>query len=197
MGGSHTFATNDVVSASDMNAYVRDNTIPQVTSATRPTGVQGQLIYETDTGYLQIYSGSGWVRFGSHSGWTSYTPTLTQSATVTKTVSYAKYEKIGRQVTVIVQLAITGSGTANNPVQVGLPFTAGTAAFYGSGYITDTSAVTNYPMIAVPASTTAVQFIDSTAGTGGVLMGQTGAAFSAALAVGDGVNFGVTYEAAS
>ncbi len=197
MAGSHTFATNDVVTATDLNNYVRDNTIPQVTSATRPTGVQGQIIYESDTGYLQIYSGSGWVRFGGHAGWTSYTPTLTQSATVTKTVSYAKYEKIGRLVYVQISLSITGAGTVNNAIIIGVPFTAGTALINGSGYLADTSAGTNYPFIVVQASTTTVTLLDSTQGTGGVFLGQTGAAMSAALASGDGIQCSFFYEAAA
>jgi hypothetical protein len=33
------------------------------TSATRPDGHIGQLIYETDTGRAMMYSGSGWINF--------------------------------------------------------------------------------------------------------------------------------------
>ncbi len=86
-----TWATNDVPTASDLNTQYRDQVISTVTSGTRPSGTEGQVIYETDTDLLYIYNG-GWVRFGAGGGWTSYTPTLTQSSAVTKTVTYAKYE---------------------------------------------------------------------------------------------------------
>src|SRR6476659_5653960 len=92
-----TWATNDVVAASDLNTQFRDQVVSTVTSGTRPTGTEGQVIYETDTDLLYIYNG-GWVRFGASGAWTSWTPTLVQSSAVTKTVTYAKYEKIGRKV---------------------------------------------------------------------------------------------------
>jgi len=190
-----TWATNDVPTASDLNTQYRDQVVSTVTSATRPSGTEGQIIYETDTDLCYIYNG-GWVRFGASGAWTSYTPTLTQSAAVTKTVTYAKYEKIGRMVSVTVSLSVTGTGTANNAITVTLPFTAASAVYVGSGYMLD-SGVLFYPMIVWPGSTTAVSFLDATQGTGAVSMGQTGAVFSAALAAGDLVAFSLTYEAST
>lgn len=55
---------------------------------------------------------------------TGYTPTLTQSGAVTKTVTVADYVQIGKLVTVWFRLDITGAGTTNNPILVGLPVTA-------------------------------------------------------------------------
>ena len=191
-----TWATNDVPTASDLNTQYRDQVVSTVTSGTRPSGTEGQIIYETDTDLLYIYNG-GWVRFGAGGAWTSYTPTLVQSSTVTKTVAYAKYEKIGRLVIVNVVLAVTGTGVANNPVNVGLPFTAAAAGIdCGSGDINDTSAGTRYSQIVNLGSTTAVQFFDTTQGFS-VASGQTGAAFSAALAPGDVINFNLSYESST
>ncbi len=188
-----TWATNDVPTASDLNTHYRDQVISTVTSGTRPSGTEGQMIYETDTDLCYIYNG-GWVRFGAGGGWTSYTPTLTQSSAVTKTVTYAKYEKIGRLVICQVLLNVTGTGAANNSVTISLPFTAASSNIdTGSGHIFDSSAGTNNPGIAFTSSTTTVALVDATAATGATL-GVTGAVFSAALASGDAVLFNIMYE---
>jgi len=192
-----TWATNDVVTASDLNTQYRDQVLSTVTSGTRPSGTEGQMIYETDTDLCYIYNG-GWVRFGAGGGWTSYTPTLTQSGAVTKTVTYAKYEKIGRLVSCNVYLTVTGAGTANAAITVSLPFTAATNVFFGSGYIFDSSLPQILMAVVIPSGTTAAQFFDTTqATTGAVSLGQTGTAFAFALAAGDTIAMGLTYESAT
>jgi hypothetical protein len=73
--------------------------------------------------------------------WVDYTPTLTQSATVTKTINHARYCQIQKTVIVQIFLTVTGAGTASQIVAVGLPFTAkNTSAFIGSGFVYDASA---------------------------------------------------------
>lgn len=128
--------------------------------------------------------------------WTSYTPTLTQSGAVTKTVTYAKYRRLANSVQFQVVLAATGAGTANNVVTVSLPVTAATAASQtiGGGYIVDASAVLKYTGTVIVTSTTVVSMADTTQATGGVYLGQTGAAFSAPLASGDSIIVGGEYE---
>jgi hypothetical protein len=187
-----TFSDGSVLTASQVNTNFRDQVITTCTSGTRPSGTDGQMIYETDTDLLYVYNG-GWVRFGAGGGWTSYTPTLTQSSAVTKTITYAKYEKIGRQDTVNVALSATGTGVANNSVTVTMPFTIAGGTVIGSGYIFDASGVIIYPCITEAAGTT-VQFVDAAAAVG-VRQGQTGASFSVALATGDIVSFCASYEA--
>jgi hypothetical protein len=128
--------------------------------------------------------------------WTAFTPTLTQSATVTKTVTYARYTRIGRMITVEVVLAVTGSGTAGNAVVIGLPVTAATASTLpvGAGYIFDTSATDTIAGAAYLATTTTIQLLSARA-TGQAL--GVGSGFAAALASGDVVAFSVTYEAST
>ena len=129
-------------------------------------------------------------------GWTSYTPTLTQSATVTKTVTYAKYMKVGRLVTVNLQLACTSSGTAANAVVVGLPLAAAATAsgVWGTGVVFDASANLNYGGIAAPQSTTTFALLPTSADSNNYL---GAAVFTAALASGDIVLASLHYEAAS
>jgi hypothetical protein len=128
--------------------------------------------------------------------WTSYTPTLTQAATVTKTVTYAKYVQIGKTVIGSVFLTVTGAGTAANAVKLGLPVTAATATslVIGPGYIFDTSAGFLYTAIGTLASTTDVQFLSLVNGAASQVLGS--ASFTAALAVGDLVLLNFSYEAA-
>lgn len=123
--------------------------------------------------------------------WTSYTPTLTQSATVTKTVTYAKYQRIGRTIHVAVSLAITGAGTTGNAILAGLPVTAAALAGVTGVFRYFDAGNTNYAGATVGASTTTVQFYVSENGNA---MGVN-PAFGAANT--DVLQFYVTYEAAT
>lgn len=133
--------------------------------------------------------------FGAKAGqWTSFTPTLTQSATPTKTVVYARYIKLGRLVIAQVYLNVTSSGTGANNVIVGLPVTAAQASLpAGSLYIYDASVGVNYIATATLASTTTIFGVRGD-GSAGVL-GSSG--FTAALANGDSVLYNVQYESAT
>lgn len=129
--------------------------------------------------------------------WPTYVPTFTQSATITKTVGVARYWKIGRWVHGEVNLSATSAGTANNEVQVGVPFTM--AAGYvghtsiGSGSIYDASANTFYSGSVIIASTTAVRLIINATSA---YAGQTGGGFAVAIASGDQVTVCFDYMAA-
>lgn len=131
--------------------------------------------------------------------WTSYTPTLTQSAAVAKTVTYAKYQQVGKIVTLQVVLTLTATGTANNKITVTLPVTAASAnsqAGHG-GYIFDSSGPNvTYPGITVMDSTTTMALVEATVATTNVRYGQTGTSFAVPLATGDVVAMSMTYEAA-
>ena len=92
--------------------------------------------------------------------WVDYTPTLTQSATVTKTISYARYCQFQKTVIVQVLLVATSAGTAAAEVAIGLPLTA-TGALNranGTGFVYDASANIIYNMTSFLASTTTAKF---------------------------------------
>lgn len=59
------------------------------TSSTRPTGVEGRVIYETDTDRLWVYSGSAWVLIGwatsAGRAWVSLTDAAQSIATASAT----------------------------------------------------------------------------------------------------------------
>lgn len=128
--------------------------------------------------------------------WTAYTPTFTQSATVTYTNNWAKYCKVGRLVVASVYLTATSAGTANNAVTITLPVTAANAGAVAGGgfFLFDASASTFYTGIPLLATTTTVVFY---ANAVTAAIGQTGGSFTAAIASTDQIRFGVVYEAAS
>lgn len=164
------------------------------TSTTRPAApFEGMNIYETDTDLKQTYTGSAWVPTAQLGAWTSYTPTLTQSGAVTKTVTSSSYTKVGRTVTYQFVLTVTGSGTGANAVTVSLPFTAANTGTKGGGLtIFDASASTFYTVTARLYDPTHVSGVPYNSAN---WIGATG--FTAALAAGDLVEGTVTYEATS
>ena len=62
------------------DTYVRQQVVTQCTSSTRPTGVEGRIIAETDTDRMYIYSGSAWVLLGWYSATGRAWVSLTDSA---------------------------------------------------------------------------------------------------------------------
>lgn len=117
--------------------------------------------------------------------WTTWTPTLTQSAAVTKTVGYASYYKIGRMLTFSWYLTATAAGTASNAIRVSIPvYTAAYANdnIVGSGYVYDASANVVYGGPVTMFSTTEVAFY---VGSGAVANRLGIAGMTAALANGD------------
>lgn len=98
--------------------------------------------------------------------WTSYTPQIDQGATtnITKTVSYARYLKVGRLAIVQFRLDVTGSGTAGSAVTVTLPSAvvpvgAGASGnTFGFCQIYDSSTAINYGGQIRPTTTTQMSF---------------------------------------
>lgn len=125
--------------------------------------------------------------------WTSYTPSLQQGGNVSKTVTYARYIKLGRLVIAEIYLQVTGSGSSSTAIEVGLPVTAAQSIVsVGTFRVYDASVPTNRTGIAVLANTGEVSgLMDNVTN----YMGAAG--FTAALASGDSVIVNVTYEAVS
>lgn len=124
--------------------------------------------------------------------WESYTPTLTQSNTVAKTVTWAKYTRINKLVIANVRLDVTAAGTTNNAIVVGLPITSaandsvriGTSTFYDGS-----TAITYNAAVQLVSSTTVSLLADNVNSFIGVTP-------NVALASGDQVTLSIMYEAA-
>lgn len=72
--------------------------------------------------------------------WQDYTPSWTQSATITKTVNWARYSQFNKIIVGSVKMTATSAGTADNKVLVGLPvvassnnFLMGTMVYFDTG----------------------------------------------------------------
>lgn len=164
------------------------------TSSTRPASpFVGQSIYETDTSLAYTYNGSAWVQTGDSTGaWTAFTPTISQSSTVTYS-GPMRYTRIGRTIHANCALYITGSGSAGTGVTVSLPVAAqASLPVIGSSWIYDASAGVRYVCAVDLASTTSVSFLHDASGAAS--WGQNP---SIGLANADQIRFGITYEAAS
>jgi hypothetical protein len=123
------------------------------TSATRPSGAArytGQIIRETDSGWVYIWDGAAWVAIsytpaGATGAWTTYAPTWTGTTNpaIGNGSIAGKYVILGTK-TVSFRVKITAGttttqGTGNQ--NVGLPFTSVTAdsvfstiLHFGGGY---------------------------------------------------------------
>lgn len=129
--------------------------------------------------------------------WTSYTPTLQQGVTtVAKTITYARYEKKGRTVTVQVLMTCTGSGSASNTIKIGLPFAAATnsALVAGTFRLYNASGPNNFVGAGAMFSTTSVHCLTN---NNSQRLGDASSAFSSALASGDVLTLDLTYEASA
>lgn len=123
--------------------------------------------------------------------WTAYTPTLTQSVTVAKTVTRATYFKIGRLTVVHFNLAITGAGTSGAAIEAGLPVAAAHANAAGGSFYYFDAGSTIYTGTVVGNTTTTVRFYVSANGNPMGINPTFGAASS------DQLIAAIMYEAAA
>jgi hypothetical protein len=126
--------------------------------------------------------------------WETWTPTLTQTATVTKTTNYAKYMRIQKLVIAQCYMTVTGAGTGGTNVVVGLPITALElqSQIVGGGFIYDSSANMVYHVVNQITSTTTMSFYTDQNGSGNFF----GTNPNIALAANDQIRLYFMYEAA-
>lgn len=130
--------------------------------------------------------------------WTNYTPSWTQSATISKTINRAAYQKVGRICVVSVRMIATSAGTANNVINVGLPVPAAATIGYAAGqFFFDDSGIGFYNGVAYIDNVNTVRFYWGGQSGSAPAFGQTGGGFSAAIASNDMMTFTVVYETAS
>lgn len=101
-----------------------------------------------------------------------YTPTWTQSATISKTVNWARYTQFNKLVQVSIKMTASSAGTANNKMLIGLPVDASANNFImGTMVYHDASNVSELclPVPAIYESANTVGFypmsVNATVGT--------------------------------
>ena len=60
-------ADGSVLTSANYDTYLRQQVVAQMTTVTRPTGVEGRLITTTDSDRIECYDGTNWVRVGNYS----------------------------------------------------------------------------------------------------------------------------------
>lgn len=204
--GFHQWSSGEEVTAANLNDYTTLQTVMRfASSAARASALsavltEGLVSFQKDTNSLGFYNGSAaWSTVGPvHGALTSWTPTITQSGSVTCTVNRAAYQRIGRWVTCQMYLTITGTGTGSNAIIIGgLPVTALAAqlTMAGSGILFDTSGSIYYPWIPVGESSTTAGLWSTVNSGGNTRLGTI--AFTDALASGDVISGVFAYEAAA
>lgn len=77
----------------------------------------GQQWVDTNTFTIKVWTGSAWLP----DLWTTFTPAISQGATLTKTIGSSRYEKRGRTVNFAAHWNITSAGTAGSQFLCTLP----------------------------------------------------------------------------
>lgn len=164
---NYTAVDGVALSASTYNANVRDQVVTTCTNATRPTGTEGQWIFETDTGRVFVHDGSAFVQFGGavQGALNSHTPQIDQGATtnIAKTTVYSQYQQVGNLCFWAFALSLTAAGTAGSNFTLTTPVTMSTTnTGLGHGRIWDSSATVGYVGIWIPSSTTTIRlYVDT------------------------------------
>jgi len=124
----------------------------------------------------------------------SYTPTLSQGVTLSKTVAVARYWQFQKLIIGQVALAITSNGTAGQAVQIGLPISGNAFSSIPIGTFLFTGGPSHYGN----RVGTAVMYTTSTAGAFAQdgISNWFGVNPSFQMLNGDGVYFTFMYEVA-
>jgi hypothetical protein len=132
-----------------------------------------------------------------------YTATLLQSTTVTKSLTFCRYLKVGRFVTVEFELVVTAgtAGVGGNQIKISVPFTPATYSnvftSIGTCSLYDASSLNVYPGLINYFDSTYVTLVTSRSVVvnGTQYLGVTD--FTAGLAAGDYISGSFTYTSAS
>ena len=196
------FNAGDVLTASDVNTYLMNQTVIVCTSGSRPPSPNdGMVIYETDTGVARMWKTSTgfWEPIWQATA-TSYTPTLTAATTnptlgTGSSVSSRYVRSGGRLVSYWgqVQFGTSGVNAGSGQYFISLPFTAASGGGFpgiGGCLVRDNSAadLRNGVSYISPSSTTlSLVASDSTVSS----------TFPWAWAASDYLAWWITYEVAA
>lgn len=118
--------TPGVLTASDVNTYLMNQSVITCTSSTRPgSPSEGMTIYETDTDMTRQYNGSSWVQITGLGAWSTWTPVFSGTGwTFTTVTNYSYYTRVGRIVICRLQVALTTIVAGTGRIMFTLPVTA-------------------------------------------------------------------------
>ena len=170
-------------------AYADLNTLHNPSTGTAPPASWGDQVRDNFV-YFNDMLPQGQGAWGTHPS-----VAITQSVSVSRSVVYSRYRKIGRSVRAQGYVNITSSGTANQPITFTLPFTAVQASLVvGWMYWFDASPAANW-LVPATLQTTGLGagLVSNTAS----YLGQTVAGWPNQLASGDSLLWDIEYESTS
>jgi hypothetical protein len=194
-----TFTAGTLATASDVNTYLMNQSIPTFSSAgarnsaiTSP--VEGQFAYVNSNDILSYYTGSGWANALFASTWVAYTPTLTNITLGSGGTSAFYYQVVGKTLNVRGRITLGTTGALTGVATFSLPTNAITAdQFWDGGAVMIDGGATNYPgMIRVGTSTATV--LAYTSNMSYVTSVNTSSSIPFTWASTDVINVGFTYE---
>lgn len=127
--GKKTFTAGDVLTASDVNNYLMDQTVmvfagTAARSSAIPTPSEGMFAVTTDNDQVDYYNGSAWVPALPVGAWQSWAPTLGDGWLNGNGVWDAFYTQIGKFVHVEARFTIGTTTTKGTSLLVSIPVTA-------------------------------------------------------------------------
>lgn len=160
MVGYKTWAAGDILTASDVNGYLRDQIVPIFATTTARDAailspVDGQFAYSQADDAYYVHNGTTWLVFDT--AWKSWTPTLTGVTLGSGGTTSATYCRIGKTVIATIAITLGGTGSITGDVTFTIPVTAASvdrAAATGDATITDASPSATYPGAVLLTSTT-------------------------------------------
>ena len=114
-------ADGDVLTSSFYNTNIREQVVAIVTTATRPTNVEGRHISDTDTGRLHRGDGSSAWDAVDVTPWTAYTPSWTNLTLGDGTHSSCEYRYVGDSIEVRGRLTFGSTTAVSGAVSQAVP----------------------------------------------------------------------------
>jgi hypothetical protein len=198
--GKKTFTAGDVLTASDVNNYLMDQTVmvfggTAARSSAIPTPSEGMFAVTTDNDELDYYNGSAWVPALPVGEWQSYTPTLSGGWTNGNGTYVAQYCQIGKTVHLSISFVLGTSTTKGANMIFSLPVEAKrtvpnpfTNVFLVAG------GSSNIGITSFESSTAVRIYLFNTSTTYGTFSNIT-ASIPTTWVTGDQIRFALTYEA--
>lgn len=199
------FAVGEILTASDVNTYLAEQSIATFSSAGArnsaiPTPADGQVAYISSSKSFTYYDGTGWQQLLLPE-WITYTPTINNVTLGSGYTLSAVYSQIGDMCIVNFHLTLGATTTITGDVNFSLPVNhASTNRSNASGNATiiDASPLTRYAGMCYPGGTPGYCYIRAMNASGTYLT-QVPLSSSVPIAVwatGDSITASIVYQVA-